>query len=246
MIVVSLGAGVESSALMVMAALGLRGCPRADVAVFADTQDEPIWVYQQLAAMTAWGQAHGLPVVRTTRGKLSADRRVQIPAFVAGEDGECAPLQRSCTRDYKTQPIRKVVRQMMEAEGQSAVTMLVGISVQDSRAGQLSDVLWITNRYPLVEAGMTRSACAALLREHGLPVPEKSACVYCPYHSDKAWRTIRDQDPKGWREAVAYDERLRAERGASLHRSLIPLRLVDFGQDEPDLFGEDCSGNCGV
>src|SRR5688572_29312323 len=59
----SLGAGVQSSALLVMSALGLRDCPKAEVAIFADTQDEPKWVYEQVAALAEWGATHGLPVV---------------------------------------------------------------------------------------------------------------------------------------------------------------------------------------
>ncbi len=39
----SLGAGVQSTAMLIMSALGLYGCPNADVAIFADTGDEPAW-----------------------------------------------------------------------------------------------------------------------------------------------------------------------------------------------------------
>ena len=39
----SLGAGVQSTALLVISAHGLYGCPRADLAIFADTQDEPAY-----------------------------------------------------------------------------------------------------------------------------------------------------------------------------------------------------------
>ena len=46
----SYGAGVQSTALLVMSALQLEHypCPKADVAVFADTGDEPAWVYETL------------------------------------------------------------------------------------------------------------------------------------------------------------------------------------------------------
>jgi len=242
----SLGAGVQSSALLVMSALGLRDCPKASVAIFADTQDEPAWVYEQLAVLEVWGEAHGLPVRRVTRGRLSADRRVQIPAFVAGKDGEAGPLSRSCTRDYKIQPVRKEARRLMTAAGLRQALCLYGISVDEHTRMSISPVQWIQNRYPLVEAGMTRSACARTLTEHGLPVPRKSSCGYCPYHSDAAWREVRDGDPVAWGRAVAFDEQITADRGAYLHRSLIPLRLVDLGQEEPDLFADECAGYCGI
>lgn len=68
----------------------------------------------------------------------------------------------------------------------------------------------------------------------------------CPYHSDAAWREVRDGDPVAWGRAVAFDEQITADRGAYLHRSLIPLRLVDLGQEEPDLFADECAGYCGI
>jgi len=242
----SLGAGVQSSALLVMSALGLRGCPKADIAIFADTQDEPRWVYEQLETLMTWGNSHGLPVLITSRGRLSADRRVQIPAFAIGKDGEDSPLQRSCTRDYKIQPVRKAARvEMARGEYKKAVC-LFGISVEESHRMKISPVQWVINRYPLVEAGMTRSACAQVLTDAGLPVPRKSACGFCPYHSDRAWREVRDHDPDAWQRALTYDDKIRTERGVFLHRSLIPLRDVDLGEDEPDLFGEECDGYCGV
>lgn len=242
----SLGAGVQSSALLAMSALGLRGCPRVDVAIFADTQDEPRWVYEQMTVLEAFGERHGIPVIRVTRGRLSLDRRVQIPAFVAGKDGEATPLSRSCTRDYKIQPVRKEARRRMTAQGLKSAVCLFGISVDEASRMSLSPVLWIQNRYPLIVAGMTRSACARVLVEAGLPVPLKSACGYCPYHSDRAWREVRDHDVDAWERALVFDDQLRADRGASLHRSLIPLREVDLGHDEPDLFDEECGGHCGV
>lgn len=242
----SLGAGVQSSALVVMSALGLRGCPRADVAIFADTQDEPAWVYEQLDALQPFAERHHLPIVRVSRGQLSKDRRVQIPAFVVGDDGEPGPLSRSCTRDYKIRPVRKEARRLMELRGERSAVCLFGISVEEASRMKISPVLWIQNRYPLVEAAMTRSVCARVLTDAGVPVPRKSSCGYCPYHSDRQWREIRDYDPAAWERAVLYDDQVRAERGASLHRSLIPLRLVDLGVEEPGLFSEECAGVCGV
>ncbi len=242
----SLGAGVQSSALLAMSALGLRDCPRASVAIFADTQDEPQWVYDQLAVLIPFGDAHGLPVVRVSKGKLSEDRRVQLPAFVFNAEGEVGPLARSCTQDYKTRVVRREARRIMAERGQPEGDCLFGVSLDEWTRMSVSSLRWLRNQYPLITARMTRDQCAALLRDVGLPVPRKSACSQCPYRSDKSWRELRDHDPQGWAFACDYDDRIRADRGASLHRSMIPLRRIDFGEDYPDLFDEECGGHCGV
>src|SRR5262245_52918254 len=105
--VISLGAGVQSSTVYRMSALGeIR---RADVAIFADTQQEPPWVYEQLDRLE---HDHGdvIPIIRATAGDLGdavreamADvggRFASIPFWVKDEDGRAVPGNRHCTRDY--------------------------------------------------------------------------------------------------------------------------------------------------
>lgn len=62
--VLSLGAGVQSSVLLLMSARGLL--PRLDAAVFADTKWEPRAVYEHLG----WLEAEaGVPLIRTDNGR---------------------------------------------------------------------------------------------------------------------------------------------------------------------------------
>src|SRR5271170_6914244 len=73
----SLGAGVQSTAMLIMSALGLQGCPKADVAIFADTGDEPAWLYDHLETLKKWSsipiQGHFLwPVDRKLGGAAYA------------------------------------------------------------------------------------------------------------------------------------------------------------------------------
>lgn len=58
----SYGAGVQSTALLVCSALRLENVPRCDVAIFADTGDEPAWVYENLATLTHWARPHGIEI----------------------------------------------------------------------------------------------------------------------------------------------------------------------------------------
>lgn len=252
---VSLGAGVQSSALLVMSALGLRGCPKADVAVFADTQAEPRWVYEQVVALKAWAEPLGMPVWRVTRGALVADKVIRVPAFVLRRDAghptkkRPGPLSQNCTRDYKITPINRAVRAYMRDRGLKTATILKGISTDEADREKPSQLRWLTARYPLLEARMNRRDCEDLLRAHGLPVPRKSACVFCPWRSAKNWMDVRDYDPEGWALAVAYDDRVWHQKRARLHRSMIPLREVAFkAQQNLDLdgFSNECEGFCGV
>lgn len=266
----SLGAGVQSSALFVMAALGLRGCPRPEVAVFADTQDEPKWVYRQVEALTAFGEQHGLPVVHVTAGRLSNEvrehvqglrkRRAAIPAFTIGDDGREAMLPRQCTAEYKLVPIKRYVRQRLGYRPRQRIpvgsaTALIGLSFDECGRMKESLTAWIVNRWPLIDAAITRSGCVALLEAQGVPVPNKSACIYCPYHDDAYWMMLREREPESFAEAVAFDELIRDSsrvglvRPLYLHRSLKPLAEVEFTEAQPALdysFTSECGGHCGV
>jgi hypothetical protein len=263
----SFGAGVQSTALLVLSAKGLLDCPRADAVIFADTGDEPHWVYEHLETMTAWAKQRGMPVYRVSRGCLSADVRdrltgkksrfAAIPAFTLGEDGRAAPLRRQCTSEYKIEVIEKKVRELLgfakgeKIPGKGEAHCLVGISFDERIRMRDAMTPWITNHYPLVDAKLNRQGCIRILEEHGVPVPQKSSCVFCPFHSDSYWINLRDSHPEEFARAVAFDKVVRdmsmsgIEQPIFLHRSLKPLDEVKF-DNHPELFANDCSGHCGV
>lgn len=95
--VLSLGAGVQSTALFI---LGCEGevVPKIDAAVFADTQWEPKYVYAHLAELTRFGSEHGVPVILATRGSLPNDVLnpqvfATIPAWTEESPWEEVPVE---------------------------------------------------------------------------------------------------------------------------------------------------------
>jgi hypothetical protein len=169
-------------------------------------------------------------------------------------------LRRQCTSAYKVEPInREVLRMLGHVRGTRhpktpVVESWIGISTDEAHRMKPPTERWITRRWPLIEEGMRRWDCLQWLERHGYPKPGKSSCIGCPYHSDNEWRAIRS-DPVAWADAVHVDEAIRnGLRGTHgplyLHRSLVPLAEVDLSTDaergQPDLFGNDCEGVCGV
>lgn len=261
--ILSLGAGVQSTTLLLMALAG-EFAERPDYAIFADTGWEPKAVYKHLGWLETYATKRGIPVRRVSAGNLKEDvlrsltgsRIANPPFFVKSPLGtKAGMLTRQCTRDYKVIPIRREVRRLSERRygvkhlERGCVEQWFGISLDEYQRMRTSDVKYITHRYPLVDRRMTRLDCINWLRKHGFPVPPKSACLGCPFRSDAGWREIQ-KDQSEWDETVAFDRAIRRGiRGvkgeAYLHRSLIPLDLVDF-RSQPTLFGDECSGHCGV
>jgi hypothetical protein len=265
--VLSLGAGVQSSTVLLMSLAG--ELPLVDAAVFADTGWEPRAVYQHLDRLEAAAAKAGVPVYRVSTGNLREDaldprhRFASMPLHVRREDGRRGMIRRQCTREYKITPIRRQVRQLWQATGKPPVEQWLGISLDEAHQMRDSDVAYIDNVYPLVDARMTRADCQRWLADHGWQAP-KSACIGCPFRSDRRWRELRDNSPAEWADAVAFDRAIRAGhrrhgqpalRGrAYLHRSLVPLDRVDLrstprrgsGAEPGDGFGNDCHGLCGT
>ena len=115
---------------------------------------------------------------------------------------------------------------------------------------------WVTNVYPLIDAGLRRKDCLEIIAAQGLPAPEKSACVFCPYTSDARFARLKAEYPADFAKAVAFDHSIRDGRHATMreqayvHRSLKPLELVEFdphgAAGQEDLFGNECEGHCGI
>lgn len=266
----SLGAGVQSTALLVLANRG--DCGPVDAALFADTQAEPQYVYDHLKRLMAWSR---IPIQVVTAGNLWTDtlagRRAygwapasrfnSLPFFTRLADGSVGMLKRQCTKDYKLVPLARAARALMGYGRREPVrhraTVLIGISADEAMRARDSGVRWRVNQYPLLDRGLTRQACLGIIREAGLPEPQKSACVFCPFHDDRYWVRLRDDYPEEWARAVEFDAKIRhstrmgARQPCYLHSAAKPLDQVRFQADFQytlalDGFGAECEGMCGT
>jgi hypothetical protein len=115
----SLGAGVQSTALALMAIDGTLD--RLDGAIFADTGWEPRRVYDHLAQLGKALEDAGIPLYLVSGGNLRNDsldpahRYASVPYFVRNPDGSEGMGRRQCTSEYKLSPINRKVRELLGA-----------------------------------------------------------------------------------------------------------------------------------
>ena len=262
--VLSLGAGVQSTTLALMIEHG--ELPMVDCAIFSDTMSEPKKVYEHLD----WLEKQlSYPIYRVTRGNLKNDlikssnnekSKGSIPAFTKNrETGKKGILRRHCTQDYKIQPLIKKIRELLgvgykqRVPKDKKVTQIFGISLDEMIRMRTSPLKYITYEYPLVEKQIRRHHCLEWMEQKGYPKPPRSACTFCPYHSNEEWKLIKENKEE-WDEAVALDKKIREGiRGTKdqlfLHKSLVPLDEADLdpNKDQQDLFNDICDeGMCGV
>lgn len=293
--IISLGAGVQSTAMCLMAAKGLiKPMPKA--AIFADTQAEV--GYKTLGNKK--GEREGLykwldwledelpfPVYTVTKGDLtkasltpsyiqkegcklpvgSSYLRKLIPVFgELMEDGKArrtAALGRKCTSDYKIVPVHRLTKEICgvkRGQKEATVSMWLGISYDELTRMRESRHKWLEHRWPLIEMEMSRSGCIKWMLDNGYPEPPRSACYYCPFHSDREWAKLKADDPEHFDDAVKFDKDLRAafkehdsltKMTVYLHSSCKPLDEIEFRKSsDPNQLElsmlDECEGMCGI
>jgi 3'-phosphoadenosine 5'-phosphosulfate sulfotransferase (PAPS reductase)/FAD synthetase len=186
--IISLGAGVQSSAMALMAAKGeIKPMPKC--AIFADTQAEPKSVYTWLD----WLEKQlPFPVHRVSAGSITdvalaiRNRKTGagtwakslIPAFIQNPDGTRGIMGRQCTWMFKLDPLQKTNRKLAGIRrGQKTVGVInwIGISIDEALRMKDARVPWAKNRWPLIEMGVTRRKCLDWMNRNGFPKPPRSA-----------------------------------------------------------------------
>ncbi len=274
--ILSLGAGVQSTTLALMVAHGeldpvdcaifadTQSEPKAVYDHLAELMTPGVLPFPvHIVSKGSLRQE----LIDASEGKRGAWGRP--PLFMRNPDGSNGMTRRQCTQDYKLDVITRKVRELAGIRKGSRgpkdvfVEQLIGISIDEAHRQKDARFRWIENSYPLVRHGITRAECVEKLEAWGwLNVP-KSACTFCPYHNDELWAEMQESDPDSFADAVAIDRAIRSPsrlhlRGdAYLHETRQPLELVNFrGQiaakiarhlkPQPNLFGNECEGMCGV
>lgn len=273
--VLSLGAGVQSSTLALMIEHG--ELPPIDAAIFADVKGEPKKVYEWLEYLKTKITSYPIHIVtwRDLKQDILDAAKGEYKAFTApffSKDkitGKKSMLMRQCTNMYKVQPVLQEIRKLLglkKGERRKAgtkVDLLMGISLDEVVRMRTNQLKYITNEYPLVDKKMTRQDCLQWLEDNFYPTPPRSACTFCPYHSNKEWLDIKNGDPEEWKEVVEMDRAIRNQEQYKdknkdknitdeifLHRSCKPIDEVDFEEKSPQLdlfygFSNECEGYCG-
>ena len=230
--ILSLGGGVQSTVMCLMAAKGLFRHPdtqevcQPDYALFADTDWEPEGVYETVdwlrtqVPFPIFTVSNGRSLREDVSNGVNSRGRpwLNIPVHLMNQDGTPGGRNwRQCTSDYKIAPIQRKVREILglpyrrPVPAETKVEMWLGITTDEVQRMKASAELWIEHRYPLVEfTPMDREACLEWFKEHYPNRPlHRSACVGCPFRSASSWLQVSSSDPEGFAEAVEIDRKLR-------------------------------------
>ena len=244
--VIAFGGGVQSTALLVLAATG-----RIDYTTFlfcnvGDDSEDPATLAYVAAHAVPYAAAHGLALhelrrdrrdgtVETLYGRLIRPESRSLPIPVRMANG--APGTRSCTADYKIKIIGRWVRAHGATPADPA-TVGIGISLDEiHRAGNRTTSPWERVVYPLLDLDppLRRLDCLRVIKAAGLPPPPKSACWFCPFHTPHVWSEMRRDRPELFERAASLEDLLNARR-ATLGKD--PVYLTRFNKPLREAIGE--------
>ncbi len=235
--VISYGGGVQSTALLVLAAQ--RVIPHR-VFLFANVgadSEHPATLTYIRDHAAPYAAAHGIALhelhrvrrdgsTETLWGRLTKEGSRSLPIPVRMSNG--APGTRSCTADFRI----RVIGRWLKANGASdAVPAEVGIGIsldEIERVNKRRAQPYERPTYPLLDHAppLRRIDCARIIHAAGLPVPRKSACWFCPFHRPATWREMARDEPDLFARSCELEDLLNVRR-TELGRD--PVYLTRFG-----------------
>lgn len=192
---VSYGGGVQSTALLVLAARNRIDFRTFVMANVGDDSEDPRTLDYVRNVAVPYAAAHGIALhvldrvkrdgtTETLWGRLMREGSRSLPIPVRMDNG--APGNRSCTADFKIKVTGRWAKQHGATPENPAV---VGIGISRDEIARANNRRCEPHErivYPLIGLGeetglmLSRQDCAALIGAEGLPVPPKSSCFFCP------------------------------------------------------------------
>lgn len=262
--VISYGGGVQSTALLVLAATGRIDFPVFLFANVGDDSEDPATLDYVQRHAKPYAAAHGIALhelrrvkrdgtTETLHGRLTKAGSRSLPIPLRMSNG--APGTRSCTSEFKIKVIGRWLKANGATETDPAIVG-VGISLDEiERVNKRRSMPYEDTVYPLLDLDppLRRSDCLNVIRAAGLAEPGKSACWFCPYHRRSTWAEMRRDRPDLFDRACDLEDLLnkrRAELGKDdvwLTDRCAPLRSLPEAQMMLPLFedGPTCdNGSC--
>jgi hypothetical protein len=271
--IISLGFGVQSSALYFMSSLGIL--PRCNYAIFADPGAEKESTYDYISYVQQWQQDNnGIPIIicneknlfNDLTSSLQSDKKsgVPIPAFAIDADNKVGMINRQCTGDYKIDLIDKAIRNLYGLKPRFAMPsteVWKGITMDEIQRISQPRLKWHNAIYPFIGYRTTyrsvhkmssgflrwdRNQVINWLVDNGFRVPPKSSCVFCPYQKQSEFLRMKEENNSDWHKSLSVDSAIRNSINKGVDSPLYLLKSgIPLSEIQPSFAAPDLfENNC--
>ena len=258
--VCSYGGGVQSTALLVLAAQGELDITTFLFANVGDDSEHPATLRYVREVAMPYAAAHGLEIIELHYTRKNGEQETLLQNITKpSQKGEVIPIRlgsgkpgiRACTTTWKIRTIGTWMRAHGASKAHPGVTA-IGISLDEFQRMKPSQEAYRTNAYPLIDRRMNRQDCINTIARAGLPIPPKSSCWFCPFHRMSKWQEMAVSEPVLFQKSVDLEHFINERRirlgkdRVHLTDALIPLSQAIGKQGQSKLFeSEPCdSGFC--
>lgn len=254
----SFGGGVQSTAMLVLAAEGKIARGPMLFSNVGDNSEHPAVFDYIREHSRPYAEKHDIDlrelawVDRTGRKRrlldelLEQKKSVPIPVRMAGGG---APGRRRCTDRYKITVVARELRRL-GATKEAPWELGIGISLDEYQRMRTDtrNPRYVFS-YPLIELEVTRQDALNIIGKAGLPTPPRSACWFCPLHSAAEWEAMARNEPELFAASVELESTLndhRVEMGKD--HVYFSSRLAPLGEtvntEQLTLTANDDGDNC--
>ena len=193
--ILSLGAGVNSTALLVLKS---QGKVDFDVAIFADTGGEYPETYRYIEEIIK-------PFCQKNHIKFEQVKKDNETLYEYSVRTKFIPSRRygSCRDNFKIQVIKKFLIKNFPSEN---IETIIGFCKGEEKRREGYQCITSNFSFPLMEMGLDRDGCIKVIAEAGLPIPPKSGCFYCPHQPMKSWINLLKTNPPLYAKAEALEK----------------------------------------
>jgi PP-loop superfamily ATP-utilizing enzyme len=211
---IAFSGGVESSAMCVL--YGKDATP-----VFTDAGWEHKPMRERLDVMeAALKKIHGdsFCIIRIKAENVEGTGTNTLPDYIRLRKFYPNPVARFCTRLFKIEPMDKFLLKQGDCE------VFIGLNSDeaDDRTGNYGECKNVSYRYPLIEDGLTRKDCEAVLSKHGLlpqfpPYMSRGGCVGCFFKRKAEFAALALLDKDEAVSVAELEEAIQDKRGKYYH-----------------------------
>lgn len=212
--------------------------------VFADTGGELPHIYEHIKLMSCKTQEWWGIDIETVTAKFQGQpesleasclRKRVLPSLAYGV--------KACSLKHKVDPQNKRLKQWMKANSIKQVIRCIGYDAGeghrkvDSEFKQLSKNLSGQNWYPLIEWQWRRQDCIEAINRHGLPLPGKSSCFFCPAMKFGEIIRLKKEHPKYFARAIELERNMVVkDRVRGLNFGIPWSEIVEADEQQLKLF----------